>query len=182
MFSARVSFTYFSCKTPHFGRQMCCCFLYWSWVFTHSWKAFLRTLLTEGFTCVCFWYLYIEASYFQSFDLVSLFFCLVWEMDLILSFSKQWSTRLASFYLTDHDCCGELKRVLHHSPGSSTTMSVAPPCHQPTVSRRSLQGVVMPTPSPSSSPPSAILACLFFHTNVSINRVAPWKNAHWNFY
>ena len=101
---------------------MCCRFLYWSWVFTHSWKAFLCTLLTEGFTCVCFWYLYSEASYFQSSGLVSLFFCLVWEMDLILSFSKQWSTRLASCYLTDHDCRGELRRVIHHTPDSAATV------------------------------------------------------------
>ena len=101
---------------------MCCCFLYWSWVFTHSWKAFLCMLLTEGFTCVCFWYLYIEASYFRSSDLVSLFFCLVWEMDLILSFSKQWSTRLASCYLTDHDCRGELRCIVHHTLDSAAAV------------------------------------------------------------
>ena len=163
---------------------MCCRFLYWSWVFTHSWKAFLCTLLTEGFACVCFWYLYSEASYFQSSGLVSLFFCLVWEMDLILSFSKQWSTRLASCYLTDHDCRGELRRVIHHTPDSAATVWLrgSPVSSARCLQERSAQRVVMPILSPSSSAPSAILARLFFHTNVNINHVALWKNAHWNFY
>lgn len=124
---------------------MCCCFLHRSRVFTCSWKAFLCTLLTEEFTCVSFWYLYVKASYFRSSDLVSLFFCLMWEMDLILSFSKQWSTRLASFYLTDHDCCGELRRVLHHTPDS--------------VAAAWLRGLVAPRPSRVISPLSPGEVC-----------------------
>lgn len=65
MFSPSVSFTLliFHARLSILAGKCVAVFCIGAVAFTCSWKAFLCTLLTEEFTCVSFWYLYVKASY-----------------------------------------------------------------------------------------------------------------------